>query len=139
MVSAMAELRLPLETAEAFCEGVGENSGESAAAEPGRRVAVTFSDFVERYADASGLLRETASSGGKKRGREVWVEGHAGAWVAVPAKECKGARRVFDGQVATRDEDQDQENKSDDGGMICYVPQRLCMVRFTVNPSPYKD
>lgn len=110
MVRVMTDLRLPLDTAKTFCEGAG-----------GVGVAVTFSDFVSRYADASGLLKETKLSGGR-RGREVWVEGSAGAWVNIPLKELTDARRVFR-EEAAKQEDQDQESKSDDGGDVTEVVQ----------------
>eukprot|EP00752_Nemacystus_decipiens_P008770 g7826.t1 len=103
MLRAMTDLRLPRQTAKAFCEGAGADG-----------VAVTFSDFVCRFADASGLLKELASSD-KEGGRTVWVEGSAGAWFAIPLKDLKDVQRVFDEQIANQ-EDQDQESKSSDGG-----------------------
>ncbi len=108
MVRAMAELRLPPETAETFCKGVGgsEASGKG-----------TFSDFVSRYAAASGLLKETVPSG-KNGGGEVWVEGLGGVWVAVPSKKCLDARKVFDGEVARGTGDRDTDSNSDNGGEI---------------------
>eukprot|EP00903_Cladosiphon_okamuranus_P006300 g6178.t1 len=101
MVRAMTDLRLPLQTAKDFCKGAG-----------GDGAAVTFSDFISRYADASGLSKEATSSD-KKGSREIWVESSAGAWVAVSLKELKDAQRAFDEQVA-KQEDQDQESKSMD-------------------------
>ena len=103
MVRAMTDLRLPLQTAKDFCEGA---SGDGA--------AVTFSEFVSRYADASGLLKEVTPSD-EKGGRVVWVEGSAGGWFAVPRKDLKDARRVFDEHLENQ-EDQDQESESSDGG-----------------------
>lgn len=105
MVRALTDLRLPLQRAKDFCEGAG-----------GDGAAVTFSDFVSRYADASGLSKETTPSGNKE-GREIWVERSAGAWVAVSLHELKDAQRAFDDQVA-KQEDQDQESKSSDGGEL---------------------
>lgn len=108
MVRAMTDLRLPLETATDFCERVG-----------GGEAAVTFSDFLSRYADASGLLKDISPSG-NKGGRDVWVEGSAGVWVAVPLKELRDARREFDEQAA-KQADQDQGSKSDDEGELVEV------------------
>lgn len=113
MVGAMTDLRLPIQTAKNVCEGAG-----------GDGPTVTFSDFVSRYADASGLLKEMEPSD-KKGGREIWVEGSAGAWFAVPPKELKDARRVFD-EVLAEQEDQDQESKnSSDGGELVELKRRL--------------
>ncbi|CAM9612678.1 unnamed protein product, partial [Hapterophycus canaliculatus] len=101
MVWAMTELRLPLETAEDICEGAGvqrENGEETP-------VPVTFSDFVGRYAAASGLLRE-ASPDERKGSREVWVEGPGGAWIAVSPKEYKVAWNAFDEQALGNNQDQ---------------------------------
>lgn len=105
MVHAMAELRLPLETAEQACDGAGGDGATTG------RAACTFSDFVCRYADASGLLKETTSSGKKSQG-EIWAEGRGGMWTAIPLNECRGARIIFDEQA----EEHNQEDKSDDGG-----------------------
>ncbi|CAM9744831.1 unnamed protein product [Scytosiphon promiscuus] len=109
MVRALTELRLPLETAEAFCDGVGvqQETGEDP------RVSVTFSDFVGRYAAASGLLRE-ASSADRKRSGDVWVEGSGGAWVAISRKECKVAKKVFDEEVVGTNPGRDTKEESDD-------------------------
>lgn len=108
MMNAMAELRLPPATAEIFCEGAG--GGDASA-------TITFSDFVGRYAAASGLLKEPASSG-KVEGGDVWVEGSGGVWVAVPFKKCADARKIFDGKVAKSAGDRNKESKSDDVGKI---------------------
>lgn len=111
MMHAMAELRLPLETAEQACDGAGGGRATTG------RGACTFSDFVCRYADASGLFKETTSSGKKNIG-EIWAEGPGGMWTVVPLNECKGARRIFDEQAA----EHNQEDKSDDGGKIPIGP-----------------
>lgn len=111
MVRAMTELRLPFETAEVFCKGAGvqRENGEEIL------LPVTFSDFVGRYAAASGLLREF-SPAGRSGGIEVWVEGPGGAWVAVSRKGYKVARKVFDEQASEHNQDQESKNESDDGG-----------------------
>ena len=107
ILRAMQELRIPLETAEAFCK---ETAGEVDAVPVEE---ISFSNFVSRYADATGLLTE--SSARNREGKEVWVEGPGGRWVAVSRKGSEGARRIFDKQAAR----QEQETKSDDGGELC--------------------
>lgn len=111
MVHAMTDLRLPLETAEKICEetGVQRENGEET------RIPGTFSDFVVRYAAASGLLQQ-ASPDERKAGGQVWVEGPGGAWVAVSRQEYKIARKVFDGQALEHSQDQENKDETIDGG-----------------------
>lgn len=104
MIRAMAELRLPTETAEAFCKGAGRATETEARADD-----VSFSAFVERYADAVGLLRDFAPH---RNGGEVWADGPGGMWVAVSGKELADARAVFDDKVA----EQEGKTKSTDKG-----------------------
>ncbi|CAM9542999.1 unnamed protein product, partial [Ectocarpus sp. 12 AP-2014] len=104
MVHAMVDLRLPLETAEQACDGAGGDGATTG------RAACTFSNFVCRYADASGLLKETTPSGKKSQG-EIWAEGRGGMWTAIPLNEWRGARIIFDEQA----KEHNQEDKSNDG------------------------
>lgn len=103
---AMQELRLPLETAAAFCQ---ETAGGGVEAGPPEELS--FSEFVSRYAGAAGLLTESPAHG--REGGEVWVEGPGGRWVAISRRKSECARRVFDEQAA---EQEQQDTKSDDGG-----------------------
>lgn len=126
MMRALAELRLPLKTAERFCDGAGggEESG-----------TVTFSDFVGRYAAASGLVKETVPPG-KRGGGEVWVEGSGGVWVAVPFKKCLHARKIFDGEVAKGTGDRDTGSNSDDDGKTKSIAVGVASV---VRPKRVED
>lgn len=105
MVSAMVELRVPKHTAEVFCEGVVTGAG----AAEGDTTVVSFADFVGRYADAAGLLREEGSA--SRPGGGVWAEGPGGVWVAVSWRELAGAKEAFDEAVDNQGDTFDDKGK----------------------------
>lgn len=109
MVNAMVELRIPQRTAQAFCEGVA--AGASAA----EGDTVSFSDFVGRYADAAGLLREKTST--CRPGGGVWAEGPGGVWVEVSRRELAGAKDVFDEAA-----DKQVDKRRNEGIKVCAKP-----------------
>lgn len=109
MVNAMVELRIPKRTAEAFCEGAA--AGASAA----EGDTVSFSDFVGRYADAAGLLREETAT--CRPGGGVWAEGPGGVWVEVSRRELAGAKDAFDEAA-----DKQVDKRRNEGIEVCAKP-----------------
>lgn len=104
MIRAMLELRLPAEAANIFCK-----TDEMA---PSKSLdIISFSDFVGRYASASGLLKEKSSI---SKGREVWAEGPGGMWMGFSRKELANMAAAFDEEAAK----QEQDAESDDAGKL---------------------
>ena len=111
VMRAMMELRLPVETAEYFCNKT-DGVDEAPAGE------ISFADFVALYADAAGLLTESAHD---RKGGEVWVEGPGGRWTAVSRKESEGARRVFFEKATEQEQETKSDDTSDAGGKAALV------------------
>lgn len=99
-IRAMVELRVPPEVAEAACRGAGSDLGR-----------VSFSEFVARYAEASGLAGEVVP----RRGGQVWAEGPGGRWVRALPSQLGEARSAFDEAAGS------QETVSGPGGNPCGV------------------
>lgn len=137
MTNAMMELRVPEEIAQEICNGAGVTASAAG--------GVSFACFIERYAEAAGLLKETS---GRSRG-EVWAEGPGGLWVELPHKDLAGASAIFDEGAV----EEEAETKSDHGGeyeggnvgylFLCTKPAygslyvREC--RAHLRPAPISD
>lgn len=94
-MDAMVELRLPAETAHTFCR----EAGPIIVALATGTGPISFSDFVERYAEAAGLL--AGSSPSERKGPTIWAEGPRGMWMAVAFRDLSAASAAFR-RVCTR-------------------------------------